>query len=236
MDLLGNATRSAGLSPSCHHLLLVVTTKKVSVLECACPLKVLQTNVFPLCSQPIASTHPVSTSIVSQICLHVLNQNPNAATILCGVYSQLRAAPELPPENGPLSPGEDVLENELELSCTSHPPPPFIPHPLELFLETQPYIIESTIASARPLYLLSRPLNGHAQATRLINAPPERRLRELRTLKSVRDRYQLYRFYHEHGGIRRYAASLEAIVSGQHRDHSSGVKLRKSLRGLQGCK
>lgn len=144
----------------------------------------------------------------------------------------------LKPEKEPLSPSEELLKDDHELGSTSsQPPPPFSITPGTLILQPHSYVIQGTATGARPFYQLSRPLNGHAQATCLINVPAGRPLGEGGTLQTVRDRDRLYRFYHEHDPLRRHAASLEVVVSGQHRDQFSGVKLRKAhCVGLKGVR
>lgn len=126
-------------------------------------------------------------------------------------------------------------EDEDLASASASPPPPFPLTPGMFVLGPQSVVIHSPAAGARALYQLSRPLNGHASATCLIDVPAGRKLKADGTLKVVRSRDELYdvHFMRMPYGVQ----SLEVIITSHHRDQFGEVRQRKCAKvGLTGLK
>ncbi|KAJ4420542.1 hypothetical protein N0V82_004315 [Gnomoniopsis sp. IMI 355080] len=149
-------------------------------------------------------------------------------------YSEVVGEPatpiDLPPEKQLLA--EDLLEDEPGLVATnSHAPPPFSVTPGTLIISPQSILIHTpAVSGARALYQVLKPLNGHAMSNCLLDVPPNRRLRDDGTLKTVRQRDELYKMYRPRSSVLEHTREL--VVSGQHSDQFSGVWLRKGVLSL----
>lgn len=140
---------------------------------------------------------------------------------------------DLPPEKERLQ--EDLIEDDNNFASASRLPPPFAVTPGTLVMAPQSVLIHCPVSGARPLYQLSRPLNGHITTTCLIDVPATRRLREDGCLKTVRNHDELYRIYQARELFQRYPR--EVIVEAQHRDQFSNARLRKDITiGIKGIK
>lgn len=131
---------------------------------------------------------------------------------------------------------DDILEGDEDVAgsaSASQPPPPFSLTPGTFVLAPQSVVIQSPVAGARPLYQLSRPLNGYATETCLIDVPAGRKLKEDGTLRAVRLRDELYGVHQlrmPYGVL-----SREVVITARHRDQFGEVRLRKGVRvGLGG--
>lgn len=143
------------------------------------------------------------------------------------------APADLPPEKAPLP---DNVEDEAESALGSVPPPPFTVTPGTLFLAPDDVLIRGTVSGVgRPLYQLSKPLNGHVMSVTLIEVPERRMLQYDDTLSSVCEEDKLYRIY-EHRDLANMNAQV-AEVSAQKPRQFHGVHLKKvSSMGLTGAK
>lgn len=142
------------------------------------------------------------------------------------------APADLPPEKAPLP--HDV-EDAAESALDSTPPPPFTVTPGTLILEPDAVVIRGAVAGGRPLYQLSKPLNGHAMSVTLIEVPEGRMLQCDDTLSSVWEEDKLYRIY-AHRDLANMNAQV-AEVSAQKPRQFHGVRLKKgSSVGLTGVK
>lgn len=139
---------------------------------------------------------------------------------------------DLPQEKAPLP---DAIEDEDESALDSEPPPPFTVTPGTLILAPDAVLIRGPVPGARPLYQLSRPLNGHATTVNLMNVPADRQLKEDGTMEEILERDKLYKIY-QHRDLANMSAPV-AEVSSQRPRQFDGVRLKreKSL-GFSGVK
>ncbi|KAI3391390.1 hypothetical protein diail_7445, partial [Diaporthe ilicicola] len=143
------------------------------------------------------------------------------------------ASVELPPGKAPLHDG--VEEDEDESALDSEPPPPFTATPGTLVLAPDAVLIRGTVPGARPLYQLSRPLNGHTMTVNLMNVPAGRRLKGDDTMKEIWERDKLYKIY-KHRDLTNMNAQV-AEVSSQKPKQFDDVRLKKTTSiGLTGVK
>lgn len=146
--------------------------------------------------------------------------------------SSTGAPADLPQEEAPL-PG--AIEDQDESALDSEPPPPFTVTPGTLILAHDAVLIKGPVPGARPLYQLSRPLNGRATMVNLMNVPADRRLKEDGSMEEVQERDKLYKIY-KHRDLANLNASV-AEVSSQKPGQFEGVHLRKETSmGLTGMK
>ncbi|CAN8102438.1 unnamed protein product [Discula destructiva] len=134
---------------------------------------------------------------------------------------------------------DDHLEADHDVAPTSQNPPPFSVTPGTIVIAPQSVLIRCPVSGARPLYQILTPLNGHASSNYLIDMPATRHLKEDGTLKTIRERDQLYRLQRpriiETSRVGQDTRSV--TVSGQHSNQFSGVMLRKDVAlGLAGIK
>lgn len=143
------------------------------------------------------------------------------------------AAPaDLPQEKAPLP---DAIEDQDESALDLEPPPPFTATPGTLILARDAVLITGQVPGARPLYQLSRPLDGHATMVTLLDVPASRRLKQDGTMDEVQDRDRLYKIY-QHRDLASLDASV-AEVSSQRPGQLEGVRLRRGTSmGLTGSK
>ncbi|KAK2613189.1 hypothetical protein N8I77_000116 [Diaporthe amygdali] len=139
---------------------------------------------------------------------------------------------DLPPEKVP--PPDDI-EDQDESVHDTEPPPPFTVTPGTLILAPCAVLIRGAIPGARPLYQLSRPLNGHTMTFNLMNMPANRRLKEDGTLREIWERDKLYTIY-KHRDLTRMNAQI-AEVSSQKPKQFDDVRLKKETSiGLTGVR
>lgn len=194
------------------------------------------------CLSPDHPLYSITESSVSNMSSYpeseLLEPPPSYGSCMGDGSDTARApAEELPPEKERLREDEDLIEDDNNFASASHLPPPFSVTPGVLVIAPQSVLIHPPVAGARPLYQLSRPLNGHATATCLIDVPATRPIRDDGCLKTVRNHDQLYRLYHEHLPLNRRQAAREVVVNAQHRDQFSGVRLCKDITvGIKGVK
>lgn len=129
--------------------------------------------------------------------------------------SSLGAPADLPPEKAPLP---DNVEEEAESSLVSGPPPPFTVTPGTLILAPGSTAIRSAVSVGRPLYQLSKQLNGHAMSVTLLDVD------EYRPLDCTSDKDKLYKIY-EHRNLADMNAQV-AEVSAQKTMQFHGVRLK----------
>ncbi|KAK7705547.1 hypothetical protein SLS64_007914 [Diaporthe eres] len=143
------------------------------------------------------------------------------------------APADLPPEKAPLPDnGDDEVESALNSAA---PPPPFTVTPGTLILEPGAVVIRGAVAGARPLYELSKPLNGHAMSVTLIEVPERRIVSYDDILSDAWEEDKLYRIY-EHRDLANMDAQV-AEVSAQKPRQFHGVRLKRgSSMGLTGAK
>lgn len=142
------------------------------------------------------------------------------------------APADLPQEKGPLP---HAIEDQDESALDLDPPPPFTVTPGTLILARGAVLIRGQVPGARPLYQLSRPLDGHATMVTLLNVPADRRLKEDGTMEDVQERDKLFKIY-KHRDLANLDASV-AAVSSQKTGQLEGVRLKKETsRGLTGMK
>lgn len=143
------------------------------------------------------------------------------------------APADLPPEKAPLP---DNVEDEAESAFGLEPPPPFTVTPGTLFLAPNSVLIRSTASPVgRPLYQLSKPLNGHVMSVIMMNVPEHRDLHDDGTMNGIAEEDKLYRIY-EHRDLANMN-SVEVTVSAQKPNQFHGVRLKKtSSFGLAGTK
>lgn len=143
------------------------------------------------------------------------------------------ASADLPPEKA--LPQHGSGEDGDGLALDLEPPPPFTVTPGTLILAPDSMLIRGTIPGARPLYQLSRPLNGHTMTVTLMNVPADRRLKEDGTMKEMWERDKLYKVY-QHRDPYHINAPV-ADVSSQKPKQFDDVRLRKtSSIGLTGVR
>ncbi|KAH8774444.1 hypothetical protein F5883DRAFT_546816 [Diaporthe sp. PMI_573] len=142
------------------------------------------------------------------------------------------APADLAQEKAPLP---DAIEDQDESALDSEPPPPFTVTPGTLILARDAVLIRGAVPGARPLYQLSRPLNGHATMVTLMDVPAQRRLNGDGTIEEVQERDKLYKIY-QHRDLANLSTSV-AEVSSQKLGQLEGVRLRKETSmGLTGMK
>lgn len=136
------------------------------------------------------------------------------------------APADLVPEKAPLP---DNVEEEAESSLVSAPPPPFTVTPGTLILAPGSAAIRSAVSAGRPLYQLSKRLNGHAMSVTLLDVD------EYRPLDFSSDKDKLYKIY-EHRNLADMNAQV-AEVSAQKTMQFHGVRLKMTGSiGLIGSK
>lgn len=142
-------------------------------------------------------------------------------------------APEdYPQEKTPL-PSNDDLEDESALG--SQPPPPFTVTPGTLTLAPGSVLIRGAVSTGRPLYQLSKPLNGHAMSVVLMDVDEYRALDCDGMMSSMWEEDKLYRIY-EHRDLANMNAQV-AEVSAQKPKQFHGVLLNKKRSvGINGVK
>lgn len=134
-----------------------------------------------------------------------------------------------------LPPRASITETNQDLDdASSSQPPPFSITPGTLILEPHSVLIHGPVAGARPLYQLTRPLNGHVSATCLIDMPATRPLREDGTLRTIRPRDELYAV--QKPRLPSSSQAKDVLVTSRQRDGQfEEVRLRKGVRvGLAG--
>lgn len=138
------------------------------------------------------------------------------------------APSELAPEKTPL---HDNFADEGESALGLEAPPPFTVTPGTLVLPPNDKLIRGNASGeGRPLYQLSRPLNGHAMSVTLIDVPEYQSL-----YWDVSDDDNLYKIY-EHRDLANMNAQV-AEVSAQKPRQFYGVRLKKiSSMSLTGTK
>lgn len=137
-----------------------------------------------------------------------------------------------PQEKAPLP---DAIEDQDESALDSEPPPPFTVTPGTLILAPDAVLIRGSVPGARPLYQLSRPLNGHATTVTLINVPADRNLNEDGTIEEVQERDKLYKIY-QHRDLANMNASV-VEVSSQRPRQFDGARLKREISiGFSGVK
>lgn len=133
------------------------------------------------------------------------------------------------------APLPDNDEDEAESALHSAPPPPFTVTPGTLILEPDAVVIRCTVAGGRPLYQLSRPLNGHAVSVTLMDVDEHRAMNDDDTMRTIVEKDNLYRIY-AHRDLANMNAQV-AEVSAQKSRQFHGVRLKKeSSLGLTGVK
>jgi hypothetical protein len=139
----------------------------------------------------------------------------------------------LPHEKGPLPNAiEDRDGSDLD---SSEPPPPFTATPGTLVLAPNALLIRGQVPGARPLYQLSRPLDGHAMMVTLFNVPADRWLKEDGTMGEIQGCDRLYKIY-RHRDLANLDAAV-AEVSSQNPGQLEGVRLKKEISvGFTGTK
>lgn len=136
------------------------------------------------------------------------------------------APADLPPEKAPLP---DNAEEESDSALDRGPPPPFTVTPGTLILGPGSAAIRGGVSLGRPLYQLSKRLDGHAMSVTLLDVD------QYRPLDTVSDKDKLYRIY-EHRNLADMNAQV-AEVSAQKPMQFYGVRLRKtSSKGLTGVR
>lgn len=159
--------------------------------------------------------------------------NAHDAPPPCDPVSSPEAPADLPPEKALLP---DDVDDEAESALNSAPPTPFTVTPGTLILEPGAVVIRGAVARGRPLYELSKPLNGHAMSVTLIEVP-ERRIVSYDGIldDDAWEEDNLYRIY-EHRDLANMNAQV-AEVSAQNPRQFHGVRLkRESSMGLTGAK
>lgn len=143
------------------------------------------------------------------------------------------APAELAPEKTPLP---DYVADEAESALDLEPPPPFTVTPGTLVLGPNDKLIRGNISGVgRPLYQLSKRLDGHPMSVTLIDVPEYRLLYD--DDNPWREDDQLYKIY-EHRDLASMNAQV-AEVSAQKPRQFYGVRLRlktASSMGLTGSK
>lgn len=74
-------------------------------------------------------------------------------------------------------------------------PPPFSVSPITLVLLPRSHLISPTRPNSRPLYELTRPLDGHCRTVAVAEVLPTSQLREDGRLKEIKDRQIIYKIY-----------------------------------------
>lgn len=142
------------------------------------------------------------------------------------------APADLPAEKAPLP---DKVGGQFEPASGSGHPPPFALTPGTLILARDAVVIRPAVPGARPLYELSRPLDGHATSVLLMYVPEYRVLHWDGTMWGAEEQDKLYRIY-EHRDLANMNARV-AQVSAQHHKQFYGVRLSwGSSLGLTGVK
>ncbi|KAG6363988.1 hypothetical protein INS49_009091 [Diaporthe citri] len=142
------------------------------------------------------------------------------------------APADLPPEKAPLP---DDVKDEADSALGSVPPPPFTVTPGTLILDPDAVVIRGAVAGGRPLYQLSRPLNGHAMSVTLMHVDQYRAMNDDDTMRTTVEQDNLYRIY-AHRDLANMNAQV-AEVSAQKARQFHGVRLKKgSSVGLTGVK
>lgn len=132
------------------------------------------------------------------------------------------APADFPQEKRPIP---DAIEDQDESALDLEPPPPFTVTPGTLILARGAVLVRGQVPGARPLYQLSRPLDGHATMVTLLNVPENRDLKEDGTLEQVQEGDKLYKIY-KHRDLANLDASV-AAVSSQKIGQLEGVRLKK---------
>lgn len=106
-------------------------------------------------------------------------------------YEDVVAEPSAPRPSE--KPEQQADEDEEDVPTCD--PPPFSVSPITLILLPRSHLISPARPNSRPLYELTRPLDGHCRTVAVAEVLPTSRLREDGRLKEIKERQIIYKIY-----------------------------------------